>query len=405
MIEVIIEKEKFEALYDSGSNVSLINQNVINHLKLQTTPKSCFIRTISGKSFSGGTIEMPVRIGELQEEMKFYIVEDNNFKYQVLLGLDAIEKFRLIQDETLKVLQKPSEVLPNFSVNTLETENLSKQNKTYLKNLIDAHMSSFAMHKYDVGKVHDMEAEIKLLSNRYISQAPYRSSASDHQEMENQLKRLLETGLIEYSCSPYAAPVTMAWKKEDNARTRLCIDYRGLNQIAVPDCYPFPRIEDIIEKTIDAEFFSILDINSAFWSIPIKKEDRQKLAFVTKDDHYQWTVLPFGYRNSPLIFQRALATTLRRNNLSHSCINYMDDIIVFSKSFEEHMKTLESLISAMKNEGFKLKLSKCKFAQKSVNYLGHVISKKYGSTIFRWINSYQKFSSAKESQASEAILG
>lgn len=134
-------------------------------------------------------------------------------------------------------------------------------------------------------------------------------------------------------------------------------------------------IGDIITKARDCKWFSALDINSAFWSIPIRRRDWYKTGFVTQLGHYEWVSLPFGLRNSPAIFQRILSGIIRKNGLDEFCCNYIDDILIFSKTFEEHVMHLEALMKAIEKEGFRLKFVKCNFAMNSVKYLGHVIEK------------------------------
>lgn len=104
----------------------------------------------------------------------------------------------------------------------------------------------------------------------------------------------MDNKLIEESYSPFAAPVTLAFEKEENKRSRLCVDFRDLNKIVIPQAQPFLLIDDLVIKTRNSTFFTTLDINSAFWSIPLRIEDRKKTAFVSQEGHYQWTCLPFG---------------------------------------------------------------------------------------------------------------
>lgn len=125
MIEVMMKNKKFEAIYDSGSNVSLMNKNTMNQLKLKFSRDSHFIRTISGNSFCAGTVQVPVKIGTIREKLKFYVVDSKDFEYQILLGLDAILKFRLIQDQNLKILQKQTDVSANILDLTSEAEHVS----------------------------------------------------------------------------------------------------------------------------------------------------------------------------------------------------------------------------------------------------------------------------------------
>lgn len=145
--------------------------------------------------------------------------------------------------------------------------------------MIEKYKTAFAKDKYDIGTVKKYEAHIDLLVDKYCSKRPYRCTIEDKKEIEEQIAKLLEKNLIEESYSPFAAPVTLAFKKEENRKSRLCIDFRDLNKIVVPQAQPFPLIEDLIVKTRNCKYFSTFDINSAFWSIPLRIEDRKKNRF------------------------------------------------------------------------------------------------------------------------------
>lgn len=234
-------------------------------------------------------------------------------------------------------------------------------------------MPVFAKDKYDVGTVNGYEARIDLLVDKYCSERPYRCTVEDKKEIEEQIAKLLDNKLIEESYSPFAAPVTLAFKKEENKKSRLCVDFRELNKIVVPQAQPFPLIEDLITKTRNCNYFSTLDINSAFWSIPLRIEDKKKTGFVTQEGHFQWTCLPFGLKTSLAIFQRILSNILRKYKLTDFAVNYIDDILIFSKTFAEHIEHLSKLLEAIKTEGFRLKFTKCTFTSDSIKYLGHII--------------------------------
>lgn len=117
----------------------------------------------------------------------------------------------------------------------------------------------------------------------------------------------------------------------------------------------------------------MLDVNSAFWSISLREKDRYKTAFVTQTGHYNWKCLPFGLKTSPAIFQRILRNALKKNDLDDFCVNYIDDILIFSRNFGEHLEHLKKSLIAIYREGFRLSLAKCNFAKNKVKYLGHVI--------------------------------
>jgi len=116
-----------------------------------------------------------------------------------------------------------------------------------------------------------------------------------------------------------------------------------------------------------------MDINSAFWSIPVREKDRYKTAFVTHHGHWQWTCLPFGLKSSPAIFQRVLSSVLRKNGLDTFAVNYIDDILIYFENYIYHIRHIELTLKALKSEGFKLNKAKCKFAQRKTTYLGHEI--------------------------------
>jgi len=119
--------------------------------------------------------------------------------------------------------------------------------------------------------------------------------------------------------------------------------------------------------------FTKLDINSAFWSIPIREKDRKKTAFITHNGHWQWSCLPFGLKSSPAIFQRILSGILFKHNLNSFAINYIDDILIFSRTMKEHLVHVDKTLIVLREAGFKLNLQKCSFAQSKVRYLGHEI--------------------------------
>lgn len=257
---------------------------------------------------------------------EFCLVQDQNLKVTQKQEETSTNK-ELIYNNSLKKELNNNEVSINFNEHVKEENfemsmgNLNTQQQMEIKDLIDEYKTNFAKDKYDVGRVKNYEARIDLLVDRYCSKRPYKCSIEDKKEIEKQVGKLLQENLIEESYSPFAAPVTLAFKKEDQRKTRLCIDFRELNKIVLPQAQPFPLINDLVTKTRNCKYFSTLDINSAFWSIPLRVEDRKKTAFVTQEGHFQWTCLPFGLKTSPAIFQRILSNILRKHKLTEFTVN------------------------------------------------------------------------------------
>ena len=385
---------KTDAIYDTGSNVSLINEKLVRILKKKSEKDEQVFKTINGANFTKNRVSLMLEIGDISRKVNLYTVKNDHFEYGVLLGLDNIKAFSLIQDENLNIYQKNKKYSKNslkksdknkqcpeihlteyLNFNEYESylNHLDKEKKDKILKLLRKKESAFAKNKYDVGKVKGVEAKVKLTENKYFSKHPYRCLISDQKEISEQTKKLLENKFIEESSAPYAAPVTLSMKRDNNSRSRLCCDYRDLNSIIVPESHPFPRIEDIMVKAGKSKWFTALDINSAFWSIQVREKDRDKLSFITQEGLYKWNVVPFGLKTSSSIFQRTVANILRKNKLNGFAINYIDDILIFSDTFEEHIEHIKLVIEILENEGLKLKLSKCNFAKNSINFLGHII--------------------------------
>lgn len=367
--------------------------------------------------------------------MNVFVIDKESFDYDFLIGLDLIKEFYLVQNENLEINQKiptqrnetvsketiksdvdsekiKTDNFVNYNENYYSTENfkicinhLDCQKQAVIEELISKNESVFAKDKFDIGKVMGYEAHIDLLIDKYCSKRPYRCTMEDKKEIENQIAKLLKKNIIEESYSPFAAPVTLAYKRDENKRSRLCIDFRELNKIVVPQSQPFPLIEDLIVKTRGCKFFSTLDLNSAFWSIPLRVTDRHKTAFVTQEGHYQWTCLPFGLKTSPAIFQRIMTNIIRKHKLGEFTVCFIDDIMLFSKTFLEHVKHLELLFQAIKSEGFKLKFSKCTFAADAVKYLGHIIQNNSVRPLKDNLISIKKFPTPKTQKNVRQFLG
>ena len=349
------------------------------------------IKTMSGAVKILGSTLQELTIGDITKKVLLFVV--GSTQYDLILGLDLIPKFKISVNDSLCVSQLGN-ALTLVSQGNLQSMNflhfekleeklahLDPENKSKLKNLVKTYDKSFAQHPFDVGNVKDYECSIELSSNKYVAKKPYRCTYADQTEIDRQVDELLKHGMISESRSPYASPVTMQYRKvglsSTKQKTRMCCDYRELNKLVIPENQPFPLIDDIFLKSKGCSWYSALDINQAFWSIPITPKDRYKSAFITQRGLYEWRSMPFGLRSAPAIFQKILSGILRRRDLSKFCVNYLDDILVFSNSFEEHLHHLSLLFKAIYEEGFRLNFGKCTFAKQSINYLGHTISANY----------------------------
>ena len=183
---------------------------------------------------------------------------------------------------------------------------------------------------------------------------------------------MIEADAIRPSDSPYSSNVVLVRKKDGSLR--FCIDFRKLNSRTVKDAYNLPRVNDTIDTLIGSKYFSKLDLHSGYWQVEIDEADKHKTAFTIGNlGFFECNRMAFGLTNAPATFQRLMECCMGEMNLKE-CLIFLDDILIFSETFEEHISRLEAVFSRLKQHGLKLKASKCEFFKTSVRYLGHVVS-------------------------------
>ena len=213
--------------------------------------------------------------------------------------------------------------------------------------------------------------EIKTLDYPPPSSKPYHSPSHKEEEMYKIVQELLYHGLIRKSYSPFAAPALLVAKHDGS--WRMVVDYKKLNNMTIKDNHPLPNMEQTIQRLGGGyKFFSKLDMKSGFWQIPIKEEDKHKTAFIAAEGLYEWNVLAQGLKNSPPSFQRVMADIL--SSCRQFSLVYIDDIVVFSRSFEEHLHHLQRLLCILSKYNFQLNPPKCKLFHQKIDYLSHIIS-------------------------------
>lgn len=204
-----------------------------------------------------------------------------------------------------------------------------------------------------------------------ISVPPYRLSPTKKEILKKEIEDMLKKEIIEPCSSPWASPVVMVPKP--NGDIRVCVDYRRLNAITVPDTYPIPRIDDLLHAAKPTTFMTSLDLKSGYWQIKLRKEDEEKTAFITPFGLYKFKRMPFGLRNAPATFQRLvdrMRVTLEHVNM----LAYLDDLLLFSTTFESHLSDLRDVLQRMREYNITVNKDKCRFFCSSIKYLGHIIT-------------------------------
>ncbi|CAF3599838.1 unnamed protein product [Rotaria socialis] len=238
-------------------------------------------------------------------------------------------------------------------------------------------------------------------SHSPLAEHPRRVSHLNRQIINNEVKKMLDNGIIEPSNSPWASPVVIV-KKSDGS-PRFCIDYRRVNSITQKDVYPLPRIDDVIERLNGSQIFSKLDLRSGYFQVPLAPEEHSKTAFATPDGLWEFTRLPQGLKNSPSVFQRLMNQTLGSLRWD-VCLAYLDDIIVYSSSFDQHVLDVNQVCQVLHASNFKLNSNKCAFFQHEITFLGHKINAHGCSPNDDNIRSILQFPLPQSSKAAHSFL-
>lgn len=262
-------------------------------------------------------------------------------------------------------------------IEALDLSALNGSEQGQVRSLLLKYRSVFAAHEGDLGCTHLISHEIPLLDNVPVRQRYRRLPPSEYDVVKSHIQQLLEAQIIRESCSPYASPIVLVKKKDGSPR--LCVDYRQLNSKTRKDAFPLPRIEETLDALSGACWFSTLDLASGYNQVPVAEPDKAKTAFCTPFGLFEWNRMPFGLCNAPSTFQR-LMQRLFGDQQCRSLLLYLDDVVVFSSSVDQHLQRLEVVLERLQQQRLKAKLEKCAFFRREVSYLGHVISDKGVST-------------------------
>ncbi|GJS22667.1 putative reverse transcriptase domain-containing protein [Tanacetum coccineum] len=301
--------------------------------------------------------------------------------FDVIIGMDWLSYHPAVIDCYEKIVRIP---LPNGEILEVQGERPEKDPgslaciKVDEKKLDDIRVvrdfpEVFPDDLSGLPPVREIEFHIDLIPGASpVVKSPYRLAPSEMLELSNQLKELQEKGFIRPSHSPWGAPVLFV-KKKDGAM-RMCIDYRELNKLTIKNRYPLPRIDDLFDQLQGACCFSKIDLRSGYHQLRVREEDIPKTAFRTRYGHFEFTVMPFGLTNAPAIFMD-LMNRVCKPYLDKFVIVFIDDILIYSKSEEEHEVHLKTILDLLKKEKLDAKFSKCEFWLKEVQFLGHVVNR------------------------------
>lgn len=261
-----------------------------------------------------------------------------------------------------------------------QTDDIGSDGRDRLRRLLHRYKDVFKLKTDSPGLIRNHPVEIELTSKEPICLSQYPLYGNDEEEAHKQVQAMLATGVLEESRSPWNFPILFVKKKiitkEGNEvpERRMCVDLRELNTRSAKINFPIPTVDSTIQRLQGSQYFSCFDVLSGFWHLPLTEASRQYVAFSTRRGHFQFKVLPFGWVNAPFYFQRYMQTQIA-NKCYAFCQAYIDDLVIHSEDLDGHFYHLEEVLKVIQAEGLKLKLSKCAFFAKRMEYLGHIISK------------------------------
>ena len=252
-----------------------------------------------------------------------------------------------------------------------DLDHLSPEERKQVEEVLLEECDVFAKDDTDIGDISDLQMNINLSDEIPVNEAYRHLPRKLYDDVKNYLNDLIVNGWIRESKSAYASPIVCVRKKDGSMR--LCVDYRRLNLKTIPDRHPIPRVQDLLDGLGGQRYFSTLDMAKAYHQGYIEEGSRKYTAFSTPWALYEWLRIPFGLKNAPAVFQRYVAQALS-GLLDRICLAYLDDILVYGKTFKEGVRNLKTVLRRLRSKGVKLRVGKCHFMKPEVRYLGRLVS-------------------------------
>lgn len=376
-----------------GRPIEIVCKKEINSKSFILEPRSETVIEVDilNKNISQG-ICPEIKIAEGVYLAKSLVKVNNNKALTTILNT-ADKKLRInkIQLELEPFLENASQIFTykennsisiqnrlNLLHNNLRLSHLNSEEKYSILTMCNEYNDIFYLPNDQLTCTDVVKHEIRTTDDKPIASKIYRFPEIHKKELDKQIDKMLKQKIIRQSVSPYNSPLWIVPKKEDASgekKWRIVVDYRKLNDVTVGNFYPLPNIEDILDQLGHSQYFTTLDLASGFHQIQMKDEDICKTAFSTPSGHFEYIRMPFGLKNAPSTFQGAMNTALTGLQ-GTQCFVYLDDIVIFASSIEEHSQKLQNVFDRLRSNRLLLQPDKCEFMHREVAYLGHIISDK-----------------------------
>ena len=273
--------------------------------------------------------------------------------------------------------------------------------RSQIINILKTNADIFAQTDSQLSHTDTVRMKIDTGDNLPIKLRPYRTPLNNRKVIDNAIDEMLSAKIIERSKSPWSFPVVIVDKKDGTKR--FCVDFRALNKITKTNSYPLPVIDDVLARLGHARYFTSLDLKSGYWQVLMDDSDKEKTAFACHRGLFQFNVMPFGLCNAPAIFQNLMATVLE--GLDQFTVAYLDDILIFSRTLEEHFSHIQQVFDRLREHSLRLKLKKCSFLKSETNYLGFVINENGILPEARKVNIIKKLATPTSVRDARSLIG
>lgn len=400
--EVKLCNQQVTALIDCGSQLNLLRQNIYETMEAPGLKRTNIVLTGFGRNLVSpqGYFTTVIEVDESNFETDVYVVSDDAMKLDMVVGNDLLDQGEVILNKKGVTIRKTE--VPIMCIRVADEPELD----------IDSHASDekrkeiqdlVASYVPEKTKTTDVKMKITLKEEQPMFCRPRRLSPKEKEIVDKQVEEWLRDGVIEPSSSEYSSQVVVVKKK--NGSHRVCVDYRKLNRISVKDRYPMPLIEDLLDRLQDAAVFCTLDLKNGFFHVEVEKGSRHYLAFVTHSGEFQYIRVPFGYTNSPAVFQRFINTVfwvLIRENI---VFIYMDDLIIPARDDDDAIEKLKRTLKVAAEFGLEMNFAKCQFLKRKVQFLGYSIQRGQIQPSTEKTLAVQDFPEPKTLTALQSFLG
>lgn len=409
---VQLDQIPVRSLLDTGATKNFVSKKWFrNTFRNKTVHKNNQIQVLSaqGKDCTvWGQFTAVVRIQTETLRAHFYIVQE--LQEDVILGIDFLQRAKVVLDfprESISVqMNQESKKGTNQLDIKWEESVLTHNQKEKLMQVLQDFTELFSENP---GLTHVTTHTIDTGEGTPIKVRPYRYDQVKERIIEQHIEEMLKQNIIKPINSPWASPIVLCKKKGDLPLTdpkawRFAIDYRALNKVTKFPAYPMPLIEDIVHSFKAVNYLTTLDLTSGYYQVAVNENDIPKTSFISKKGSYAFVRMPFGLAGAPATFQRAMDAILKPVLGQNVCV-YLDDIILSSKTFEEHTELLAKVLTLIKESGLTINLKKCKFARKELQYLGFKITQNGLEADDSKIQAVKDFKIPKSARQLASFLG